>query len=178
MTLVLGHAGHGVSDRTHATLTVIRLCTGVAVITGGGIGGSRVRALAGLRITGARHMTLIHGGAGYRVTPRTRPILAAITLCAGVAVITGSAVLHEAIGRTVITHTIAALGHITGPGRGAADRRALGISRTTGTRSRTALGLVTLARRSPAHRAARREGVGGTGGAAAITTLGCITHPG
>src|SRR5207248_8970934 len=71
---------------------------------------------------------------------------------------------REAVGRAVVVHAVAALGDVADIGRGAADRRALGVHRTVGREPGARLGQVADAGGGAADDPGRREQIRRAGG--------------
>src|SRR5207249_3893427 len=92
VTLVERSADERVRSGAGPRLAGVGLCAGVAVAAGGAVGGVRIRADAGRRVAGPRHVTLIERRADDRVRSGAGPRLAGVGLCAGVAVAAGGAV--------------------------------------------------------------------------------------
>src|SRR5262249_5549595 len=85
VALIEGGADDLIRHRADARLAGVTLRARVAVVAGRGVGLVRVRAGAGGRLTGARVVTLIEGGAGDRIRARADAGLAGVALGAGVA---------------------------------------------------------------------------------------------
>ena len=90
----------GVSTDAYALLTGIHLRTDVAVVTCSAVDLHRIRAVAGLRITGAGVVTLIAGGTNSSDADRTHSRLTSVGLRTRVAVVTYGAVSRVRICRT------------------------------------------------------------------------------
>src|SRR5262249_60128407 len=88
------------------------------------------------------------------------------------------AVRGEEVRAAEIAHAVAHLGDVTRPGRRAAQRRALQIGGTRGTRPGAVLDQVALALRAATDERARAELVGRTGERGAVARLGGIAGAG
>src|SRR5205823_4059101 len=84
----------------------------------------------------------------------------------------------EGVGGAVVGDPVAALGDVTVPGRGPADRRALRVGGAVGAAARAELGHIADTGRGAALGRGRLEGVGGAVVGSPVAALGDVTVPG
>src|SRR5439155_20883738 len=118
MTLVRGGANHRVRARADTRQAGVGLRTSITVVAGSTIKLRGVGAETRGGITRSGDVTLIGGGADYRVTSCAYPTLAGVGLRAGVAVVAGIRVRRvDAAGRGIAAVVGAPVGVVASRGR-------------------------------------------------------------
>lgn len=99
VALTQGRTNDGIGPIAHSILTLIRLCTAVAIVAQGSIGSDRIGTNSRARIANAGIVALTQGRAGDWVCSRANASLACIRLRTRIGIITGIA--GEQFARTI-----------------------------------------------------------------------------